>query len=155
MLVVFPHPSWRNVDEVAKRSRFTAAWIPLAVAAGVIAALLYLFRGRTALFWSGLSIARVPHASIELIAFDQRGHRLSSLDFFRTWRPTLIVRDHTNGVCLGVQYGLGTPRLAIPAAEPVSIELYGRSPASARFCSALIMAATAIASAPEHIRGSN
>lgn len=123
MLVVFPHPSWRNVDKVAKRSRFTAAWIPLATAAGVLAALLYFLRSREALLWSGFSIARVPHASIELIAFDQRGHRLSSLDFFRTWRPTLIVRDHTGAVCFGVQYGLGTPRLAIPAAEPVSIEL--------------------------------
>jgi len=123
MLVVFQHPSWRNVDKVAKRSRFSAAWIPLAAAAGVIAVLLYLFRDRQALFWNGFSIARVPHASIELIAFDQRGHRLSSLDFFRTWRPTLIVRDHTGAVRFGVQYGLGAPRLAIPAAEPVSIEL--------------------------------
>ncbi|MGD0072864.1 MAG: endo-1,4-beta-xylanase [Candidatus Binataceae bacterium] len=108
---------------MAKRSRFTAAWIALGVALGVLAALLYSFRTREALFWNGFSIARVPHASIEMVAFDQNGHRLSSIDFFRTWRPTLIVRDHNDAVCLGLQYGLGPPRIAIPAAEPVSIEL--------------------------------
>ncbi len=95
----------------------------MAVAAGVLAALLYSFRTREALLWNGFSVARVPHASIELVAFDEDGNRLSSIDFFRTWRPTLIVRDHSGAVCLGVQYGLGSPRIAIPAAEPVSIEL--------------------------------
>jgi len=76
-----------------------------------------------ALLRSAISISRLPHASIEVIAFDERGHRMGSTDFLRTWRPTLIIRDHTGAVCFGLQYGLGTPRLAIPAAEPVSFEL--------------------------------
>ena len=108
---------------MAKRSGLTAALIGLAITACVLAALLYHFRGVQALFRNGLAVARAPHASIELIAFDQRGHRLNSLDFFDTWRPTLIVRDHTGAVCYGVQYGITTPRLAIPADERVSFEL--------------------------------
>jgi len=108
---------------VAKGSRFTAVGILLAVTAGALAVLLYLFRDREALFRNGLAAARMPHASIEVIAFDQHGRRLNSLDFFRTWRPTLIVRDHSGAVCMGIQYGMTAPRLAVPAAEPVTLEL--------------------------------
>ena len=105
-----------------KRSRSKAPWILLAAVAALVA-LLYMFRDSAALLWTEFSVKRTPHASIELVVFDQSGHRLSSVDFFRTWRPTLIVRDHTGAVCSGQQYGLGAPRIAIPAAEPMSFEL--------------------------------
>jgi hypothetical protein len=91
--------------------------------AGIVATAIYFFREREALFRNGLTVPDSPHASVELIAFDESGRRLSSLEFFRTWRPTLIVRDHTGAVCMGTQYGMWVPRLAIPAGEPVSLEL--------------------------------
>jgi len=109
--------------EVATRSRLTLVWILLATMAGVVATAFFLFRDREALFLNGLTVPDSPHASIELIAFDERGRRLSSLDFFRTWRPTLIVRNHTGAVCMGIQYGMWLPRLAIPAGEPVTLDL--------------------------------
>lgn len=107
---------------MARRSTFRRIWIPLSLAAGVaLAALLYLFPDQAALLRTTIAITRVPHASIEVIAFDEPGRRMGGANFLRTWRPTLIVRDHTGAVCFGFQYGLGgTPRLAIPPAEPVS-----------------------------------
>ena len=110
---------------MARRSTFRRTWIPLSVAAAAaLAALLYLFPDQAALLRTTIAITRVPHASIEVIAFDERGRRMGGTDFLRTWRPTLIVRDHTGAVCFGFQYGLGgSPRLAIPPAEPVSFEL--------------------------------
>ncbi len=111
---------------MARRSTFRRRWIPLslAAAAAALAALLYLFPDRAALLRTAIAIARVPHASIEVIAFDERGRMMGGADFLHARRPTLIVRDHNGAVCFGFQYGIaGTPRLAIPPAEPVSFDL--------------------------------
>ena len=70
-------------------------------------------------FW----VARFPHSTVELVAFDDSGREMSAAQFFRTWRPALIVRDLEGSPTLGIQYGLGAIQVAVPANEPVSLEM--------------------------------
>lgn len=76
-----------------------------------------------ALVGLSLWVARLDHADIEIVAFDDRGNSLSSVEFFRGWRPALIARDMNDLSRFGIQHGLGPIRVAVPAGEAVSLEM--------------------------------
>jgi len=73
----------------------------------------------------GLSawVASVPHQDIRIVALDSRGKPMSSVAFFHTWFPELIIRDATGSPCFGIQHGLGPIRVAVPPGARVSLDI--------------------------------
>jgi endo-1,4-beta-xylanase len=101
-----------------------ATWTWRVVATAAVATLLfYAFFNRVVLLGLSLWVTRFDHGTIELVAFDEDGRPLDSVEFLRTWRPAMIVRDQAGSPVLGLQYGLGTPRIAVPSGQPVSLEM--------------------------------
>ena len=105
------------------RRRPTTLALRLAATALVVAFLCYAFVDHLILLGLSLEVMRHDHGTIELVAYDEDGNLLDGPSFLRRWRPTLIVRDQTGSPVFGMQYGLGTPRVAVPAGQPVSLEL--------------------------------
>lgn len=102
-------------------SRRPVWWV---IATAIPAALLgFLFLDQLCLLALNLWVERLPHGTIEVLAFDAVGRRLDSVDFFRTWRPALIVRDHGGSPRFGLQYGLGAPKVAVPPGQRVRLEM--------------------------------
>ena len=98
------------------------------VSASLASALLlavagYWLSNHVALLGLTVWVARLRHADIKIVAFDDRGNSLSSVEFFRTWRPALIVRDMNHQSRFGIQHGLGPILVAVPADETVTLEL--------------------------------
>jgi GH35 family endo-1,4-beta-xylanase len=94
------------------------------MAAAIQTALLgYLFLDQLCLLALNLWVERVPHGTIEVLAFDATGRQLDSVDFFRMWRPALIVRDPGGSPRFGLQYGLGLPKVAVPPGQSVRLEM--------------------------------
>jgi GH35 family endo-1,4-beta-xylanase len=71
----------------------------------------------------GLWVRQFPHATIEIAAFDADGRRMGAVEFFRTWRPALFVRDSDGCASFGMQYGVGDVRIAVPLNEAVKLEM--------------------------------
>jgi endo-1,4-beta-xylanase len=88
-----------------------------------LALVCYLFLDQLCLLALNLWVERFPHATIEIVAFDAQGRQLDSVEFFRTWRPALIIRDLSGSPRFGLQYGLGVPKVAVPRAETVRLEM--------------------------------
>ncbi|HKN01994.1 MAG TPA: endo-1,4-beta-xylanase [Candidatus Binataceae bacterium] len=103
--------------------RVSVATLRRGAVALMIASLCYFLFDHLLLLGLDLWVGRFPHGTIELLAFDEAGNRLSGVDVFRTWRPGLIVRDPQGSPVFGVQYGLSAARIAIPPAQPVSVEM--------------------------------
>jgi len=95
--------------------------------AGAIATLAaiacYLLLDHLVLLGLGAWVARGNHGTIEIIAFDEYGKPLDSVGFLRTWLPGMIVRDQSGTPVFAVQYGLGTPRIAVPSGQAVTLEI--------------------------------
>src|SRR5260370_33408947 len=100
-----------------------AHWLRYLTAGAMIALTCYLFLDQLCLLALNLWVERFPHATIEIVAFDTQGRQLDSVGFFRTWRPALIVRELQSSPRFGLQYGLGIPKVAIPPAERVRLEM--------------------------------
>jgi len=96
--------------------------IAIAVAAFLALAGVY-FIDQIAL--AGLSVwaARFDHADLRVDARKADGTPMSSVEFFRAWRPALIARDSSGSPRLGVQHGLGPILVAIPPDETMSLEV--------------------------------
>lgn len=92
----------------------------------------YFFIYQLVLLGLGVWVTRFEHRTIELIAFDDHDRRLGSTDFFRSWLPTLIVRDRDGSPVLGMQYGLGAPKVAVVSTGPVTIEMLWNVPGFGR-----------------------
>jgi GH35 family endo-1,4-beta-xylanase len=92
---------------------------------GVVAAAIlgYLFWEQLLLLGLGLWVTRFDHGTVELMAYDSDGNSLKSVEFLRTWRPAMIVRDQTGSSVFGLQYGLGMVRIAVPSGQSVSLEM--------------------------------
>lgn len=97
-------------------------WASLASAL-LLALAGYWLSDHVALLGLSMWVARLRHADIKIVAFDDRGNSLSGAEFFRTWRPALIVRDMNHQSRFGIQHGLGAILVAVPADETVSLEL--------------------------------
>lgn len=110
-------PNWTSGRQIVRwLLRVTAVATPIAL-------VCYLFLDQLCLLALNLWVERIPHATIEIVAFDAQGRRLDSVAFFRTWRPALIIRDLGGSPRFGLQYGLGVPKVAIPPAETVRLEM--------------------------------
>ncbi len=83
---------------------------------------MYAFFDHAVLLAMSVFVRQVPHATIELIAYDNHT-RLSAPEIFRIWRPGLIVRDKEGSPVYGIQYGINEPKLAVPPEIPVSFEM--------------------------------
>jgi endo-1,4-beta-xylanase len=93
---------------------------------------VYLFFYYLLLLAFALWITHFEHRTIEFIAFDEHGKALSSVEFFRSWLPTLIVRDPSGSPVFGIQYGLGMPRIAVVNAGRVTVEMLWSVPGFGR-----------------------
>ena len=96
----------------------------LAIASGLLLALAgYCLSDQIALLGLSVWVGRLDGGDIRIVAFNDRGHALSSAEFFRTWRPALIARNMNYLSRFGIQHGLGSIRVAVPADEAVSLEM--------------------------------
>ncbi len=93
------------------------AAVALVMAAGIC------FINQLALMGLSIWVARFDHADLRIDARNAGGAPLSSVEFFRTWRPALIARDSSGSPRLGVQHGLGPILVAIPPDETMSLEV--------------------------------
>jgi endo-1,4-beta-xylanase len=83
----------------------------------------YLFFDHLALLGLNFFAGRVSHGTINLVAFNDEGVSLDGPEVFRIWRPGLIIRDQQGSPVFGVQYGLGSAKIAVPPRQPVSLEM--------------------------------
>ncbi|HKN12551.1 MAG TPA: endo-1,4-beta-xylanase [Candidatus Binatus sp.] len=80
----------------------------------------------------GVWVMHFEYRTIELVAFDDHDRQLGSAEFFRSWLPTLIVRDRDGSPVLGMQYGLGAPKVAVASVGPVTLEMLWNIPGFGR-----------------------
>jgi len=96
----------------------------LAIAGGLLLASAgYCLSDQIALLGLSVWVSRFGGGDIRIVAFDDSGHSLSSAEFFRTWRPALIARNLNYLSRFGIQHGLGSIRVAVPADEALSLEM--------------------------------
>jgi GH35 family endo-1,4-beta-xylanase len=94
--------------------------------------LVFVFADYLTLLALTMAVSRTRHASIEIIAFDEVGKRLSSREFLRLTLPEIIVRDTSGAATFGFQFGLRAPRIAIPPGQAVSFDVAWTVPAFGR-----------------------
>lgn len=83
----------------------------------------YLSVDSICLFALDLWVSTIPHADLQLIAYDSNGKPITPEQFFRTWRPALFVRDRDGCSALGIQHGFRKILIAIPPDRAVSVEV--------------------------------
>jgi GH35 family endo-1,4-beta-xylanase len=88
-----------------------------------LATLGYLLADQLILTGLGIWVSSFDHHDLKIIAYDDSGHQLDSVSFFRTWFPAMVVRDRTGVACFGMQHGLGFPRIAVPTGDRVTLDI--------------------------------
>src|SRR6266849_2585882 len=115
-----------------RRSRRSRPILRVFLALASLVFLIFVFADYLTLLALTMAVSRTRHASIEIIAFDEVGKRLSSREFLRLTLPEIIVRDTSGAATFGFQYGLGAPRIAIPPGQAVSFDVAWTVPAFGR-----------------------
>jgi GH35 family endo-1,4-beta-xylanase len=88
-----------------------------------LATLGYLLADQLILMGLGIWVSSFDHHDLEIVAYDDSGHQLDSVSFFRTWFPAMVVRDRTGVACFGMQHGLGFLRIAVPTGDRVTLDI--------------------------------
>ena len=117
---------WKNSRVLGPKFRKKAKIV--AAVSLLIALIGYFSFDHLLLLGLSLWVCRYDHSDLGIVAFDVSGRELGSAEFFRTWRPALIVRDSGGAPSFGIQHGVGPIRVALRRGEPSSFDILWPAP---------------------------